>query len=447
MAHHHTVNVQTLAENGLKREYSVTVPANEVDSEINEQLEKYSKQFKAPGFRPGKAPLQLVKKRFGKEVLVEVLEHLVAASSSIAFKEQGVKPAMRPKIQIEDFAEGKDLKYKMEFEVLPAAPAVDLEKISLKKQIADFTDADINKAMDEIVANSKDFVKISAARPAQNGDVVVIDFKGFVGETAFEGGEGKGYNLELGSNSFIPGFEDQLVGQKEGETRRIKVKFPDAYHSKNLAGKDAEFEVTVHEIKEAKAATADDEFAKRNGFESLEKFKEALKKQMESEAGGVTRVLFKKTLFDYLWANYKYGVPEQMVKQEFDTIWAQMEQVKKSNPESEEFKKSEDELKKEYQEMAERRVVLGLIISDIGEKEKVQISKEELNRALFNEASRYTGQEQKVLEFYQSNPQYIEAFKGPILEEKVVDLIQTKIKISEEKVTLDQLQKLASEIN
>jgi trigger factor len=446
MAHHHTVNVKTISEQGLKREYSVTVPANEVDSEINDQLAKYSKEFKAAGFRPGKAPIQLVKKRFGKEVLVEVLEHLVAASSSIAFKEQGVQPALRPKISIEDFAEGKDLKYKMEFEVLPKAPEVDFAKINLKKQIAEFTDADINKALEEIVKESKDFEKVED-RAAQLNDQVVIDFKGFVADVAFDGGEGKGYNLELGSNSFIPGFEDQLVGQKTGENRRIKVKFPDAYHSTNLAGKDAEFDVTINEIRAPKAAQANDDFAKNMGFESLDKFKEAIKQQMEGEAGGVTRVLFKKTLFDYLWANYKYDVPEQMVTQEFETIWAQMEQMKKNSPESEEFKKPEEELKAEYQDMAKRRVVLGLIISDVGEKEKVQITKEELNRSLYNEASKFRGQEQKVLEFYQKNPQYIEALKGPILEEKVVDLIQTKIKISEEKVTLDQLQKLANEVN
>jgi trigger factor len=384
--------------------------------------------------------MDIVKKNHGQRVMGEVLEIVVDNTSREALQKEDARPALRPNIEITSFEEGKDLVYKMAFEVLPEVPAVEFDKIKIERPKVAVTDTEVNEALEKISGQAKDFAKVD--RAAKNGDAVQIDFKGFVDGEAFEGGEGKDFQLELGSNQFIPGFEEQLVGKKAGDDVKVDVSFPEQYHSEALAGKKSVFEVQIHEVKEAKAAEIDDELASKMGFEDLPKLKEAIKTQIATEIDGACRTHAKKALFDALSEQFTFDVPEQMEQMEFDTVWKQVQQAKEAEPEAEEFQKSDDELKKEYKDMANRRVKLGILLSDLGGKNEITVDQEEVNQAVFAEARQYPGQEQKVFEYYRDHPENLESLKGPILEEKVVDFILEKVSVTDKEMSVEDLQKL-----
>ncbi len=434
------MQVEQVLSEKLKREYNITVPADDVKKETDARLEVVAKDIKMPGFRPGKVPMDIIKKNHGQRVLGEVLEIVVDRSSRAALEKESLRPAMRPKIEILDFNEGQDLKYKMEFEVLPEVPEVDFTKITIEKPKSEATDKEVDTALEKVAGQSKSFSEV--ARKSKKGDAVKIDFEGFVDGVAFDGGKGEDFQLELGSNSFIPGFEDQLVGTKAGDDVEVNVKFPDEYHSNDLAGKDALFKVKVHQVLEAAASKADDELAKKLGFEDLAKLKEAIKGQINQEIDAASRTHAKKALFDTLNDKHDFEVPESMEKMEFDSIWHQVQHAKEHNPEAEEFKKPEAELEKEYKDMAHRRVQLGILLSEIGFKNELTVNQEEVSQAVLAEARQYPGQEQQVFDYYRDNPENLEALKGPILEEKVVDFILDKVTVKEKKMTVEELQKL-----
>ena len=435
------MQVKQVSADKLKREYTITVPANDISSKINERLQALGKNAKVAGFRPGKVPPQVIKKQYGKNVMGEVLDQMIQQTSSQALADEGIRPALQPKIEIiGDFEEGKDLEYKMELEILPEIPEVDLSKIKIEKPKANVGDKEIDEALERIARQAKSFNPVD--RKAKKGDAVLIDFKGFVGDEAFEGGEAKGHTLELGSDSFIPGFEDQLVGTKAGDKKDVNVTFPEQYHSDDLAGKEAKFEVTVHEVQEAAPQEVNDELATQLGLESLDKLKEAITEQMNGEIEQACRTKAKKALFDQLYEQYVFDTPEEMTELEFKSIWQQVEQARAADPDSEEFKgKSDKALEKEYREMAERRVRLGILLADIGNKQELTISQQELTNAIMAEARQYPGQEQKVFEHYQEHPEHLEAIRGPLLEEKVVDFILEKVTVKEVETTLEDLQK------
>jgi trigger factor len=451
------MKVEKILEKDLEREFNITVAQDKVQGYVAEKLNEYSKKVKLPGFREGKVPLDIVKKKYGKEILGEAVQAIVNATTQQVLDENKLTTATQPVINIVSFDENQPLVYNMKFEVAPQVPEVSLDKLTVKRPVAKITDKELNETLENIKKGARDYADITSDRAAKNEDLTIIDFKGFVGDEAFEGGEAKGFQLVLGSNALIPGFEDQIVGMKKGETRRIKVKFPENYHAANLKGKDAEFEINLHEIRESKPVELTDDYAKKMGFETVEKLKEAITGQLQGELDSLSRVLFKKALFDVISGDYKFQLPKSMVEAEFNGIWQQIKAMKDEHaghnhgPEDEHdhkfLDKPEAELEKEYKTLAERRVMLGFIISDIGMKNNIQVTQEELQRAVYAEASRFPGQEQKVFEFYQKNPNYANALRGPILEEKVVDFIMGKIAIKDEVVSIEQLQKLANEQN
>ena len=428
---------QTKAEK-LQREYTVKIPAASIDEKIQARLQKIGKTMKVPGFRPGKVPMDVVKKQHGKSVLGEVLDLVVQSSTQDAFKKEGVRPAIQPKIEIVSFEEGKDLEYTIACEILPEVPKIDFAKVKVEKPLVELEDQQVIEALDRIAGEAKDFQKVD--RAAKQGDAVKLDFKGFVDGEAFEGGAAQGHRLELGSNSFIPGFEDQLVGAKAGEKRDVKVTFPKEYHSEALAGKDAVFECTVHEVLEAAPRKVDDSLAQAMGLSDLEVLKEAIRAQLQGEVDQVCRARAKKSLFDGLDEAVDFQLPDQMVNEEFNMIWKQVEHKKEHHPDDPELNRPEKELQKEYLEMAVRRVKLGIVLAEIGEKEKISVSQDELNRAMLVEARQYPGQEQAVIDYYRKNPHYMEMLKGPVLEEKVVDFLLQKVSVEEKPMTLDALQ-------
>ncbi len=435
------MQVEKISSEELKREYSVSITAEAISEKINERLKDVGRTAKMPGFRPGKIPATVLKKNYGKQVMGDVLEDEIRTSSNELFEQEGVRPAMQPEIKVEHFAEEKGLKYTMEFEVLPTVPELDYSDVTIVKRTAEPEDKDIDEALGNIAAQSKNFASVEGDKKAESGHAVLIDFKGFVGDEAFAGGEAQGHQLELGSNSFIPGFEEQLIGTKKGDKKDVNVTFPVEYHSEDLAGKDARFEVTVHDILEAKDQEISEELAKQLGFEKLEDLRDAVKQQLQSEIDNVVRTRVKKSLFDALNDKCDFDIPAGMVKIEFESIWKQVLAAKEAEPDAEEFQKTDEELEAEYQDMAKRRVRLGILLAELGRENEIAVSNEEINQAVFAEARRYPGQEQKVFEHYQQHPEHLETLKGPILEEKVVDFLLEKVKVTEEAVSVEELQK------
>ncbi len=444
------MKIKKLKEDKLLREYEVVVPANDIAKKVDDKIASLSKKVNMPGFRKGKVPLDLVRKKYKDDVMGEVINEIVNTTSQKTIKDNKLKPASQPKVEITSFDEGKDLTYKISLEVLPEVPEVKFEKISLKKHVAKVEDKDIEKLLEEVANNYKDFAPITGARAAKLGDALQIDFEGFLDGVAFDGGKGEGFRLELGSNTFIPGFEEQLVGAKKGDEKTIKVTFPAEYHSANLAGKPTEFKVKVHDVLEKVKTELNDEFAKKIGHKDMASLKEIIKNNLEADALDMTRVLLKKDLFDALEKEVKFDLPERMVEVELNSI---VQQVKASenqghvHTENCDHSKEDEKLKKEYGKLAKRRVLLGILVTDIATKEKIQITQQEITNALSKEALRFPGQEQQVVEFYRKNPQAMSNLNGPIIEEKVVDHILSKVKLSEVSKGFEDLRELVLENN
>lgn len=431
------MQVKQLKNNKLEREYAVTVPAADVEKQVENELQKLSHRVKIPGFRPGKIPSKVLKQRYGKSVMGEVLEKTVNQKTGEVLKDKNERPAMQPKIEIVKFDEGTDLEFKIAYEVLPELPKVDLAKVKVEKLTYELPESEVKEALERLSGMRKSYDAKAVTAKAAKGDAVRIDFKGFVDGEAFAGGEAKGHTLELGSGQFIPGFEDQLIGSKAGDDLKVKVAFPKDYHSADLKGKDAVFEVKVHEVLESKPVKVDDAFAKEMGMESLAKLKEAIRSQISRDYDAVARTKLKKSLFDELDGLCKFEAPKSMIEAEFAEIWKRIEEAKKQGDKS--LDKPEKELRAEYEAIAERRVRLGLFLSEVGREHKLDITQEELSQAIMNHARQFPGQEKLVIEYYQKNPQHLEELRGPIIEDKAVDFILGKAKITEKKVSLDEL--------
>ncbi len=429
------MNVTETAHEGLSRTWRVVVPATEIGANVDRRLAEISKTIKLPGFRPGKVPMSLLKKRYGSSVMGEVLEKTVQDSSSKLLQEKDVRPALEPKIEVVSFEEGADLEYTMAVEALPDIEPADISDVKLERVVAAVEDKAVDEAIERIASNNKSFEPVKKKRAAKNGDQLVIDFAGKVDGEARPGMDGQDYPLELGTGSFIPGFEEQLVGIKPEETKTITVTFPEQYHAAELAGKVAEFEVTAKELRAPAKTEIDDEFAKKLGLTDLEALRKIARDQIEGEYGRLTRLKLKRSLMDALAERHDFPVPQGMVDLEFEAIWKQVQ------PEltEEEKAKPEDEVKAEYRTIAERRVRLGLLLSEIGRRNSVQVTQEELNRGLIAEARRYPGQEREVLEAYRNNPRALDALRAPIYEDKVVDHILGTVTLTDRSVTPEEL--------
>jgi trigger factor len=426
---------------GLKREYKVNIAAAEIDEKISGRLEELGSKVKVPGFRPGKVPLEILKQRFGKSVLGEVLERAVNDSSAQAMSERGLRPAMQPKIEITAFDEGKDLEYTLAVELLPEINPMDFSKLELERCNITLEDSEVEEALANLAKSQKRTQPLKKPRKAQTGDVLVIDFKGTVDGEEFPGMAAEDHHLELGSSAFVEGFEEQLIDADIGETRNVTVTFPEAYVNDKLSGKDAVFVVTLKNILESVPVEIDDAFAASLGEKDLEAVRQKLRDQIGGEYKQQARARLKRQLLDKLAEAHDFQVPGGMLDIEFDTIWKQIEADRKQGRiDPEDAEKDEEELKAEYRAIAERRVRLGLLVSEVGQRNGVEVGQEELNRALLMEAQRYPGKERDVFEFYQKTPEAMANLRAPLFEDKVVDFIVDLAKVTERDLTAEKFR-------
>lgn len=435
------MNVTETLSQGLKREYKVVIPATDLAAKYSDKLAKLTQNVRLPGFRPGKVPTALLRKRYGDALATEVVDEVVQETASKTLNDKGLKPAMQPKLlEVGKFEEGKDLEYRFQVETLPDIEPMDFRQLALERLKVGAEESDVETAAKRLSEGNPDYADAPAGHKVASGDVAVIDFAGAIDGKAFPGGSAEGHHLRVGSGSFIPGFEDQLIGAVAGEKRDVKVSFPADYGAKNLAGKDAVFAVTVKEIKNATPAKLDDAFAEKLGAKDAADLKAKIRSQIEADYGQLARMRLKRTLLDKLAEGHSFAVPEGMVDAEFNLIWREVEEQKKNGQIDEADKaKSEDELKAEYRKIAERRVRLGLLLAEVGKRAKVDVSREELGQAIVREAQRYPGQERKVIDYYQQNQDAMAQLRAPIYEDKVVDYILALAKVTDKAVTPKEL--------
>ncbi|MDR2902792.1 MAG: trigger factor [Lactobacillales bacterium] len=424
-----------MTKNKLNHSFTITIPAKEFDAKMTAKLEEVRKEAKIQGFRPGQAPAAMIKSKYENAVKGEVLDTLVQEQVEKELKGKNIRPALRPKVELTKFEDGKDIELKIDVDALPEIKPVDLKTLEIKKITAEVSEKEIAEALEKLAQAKKSTEKSDEKRATKDGDVIVIDFVGSIDGKEFKGGDGKDYYLALGSNTFIPGFEEQLTGKNIGDKVDVNVSFPKDYHAKDLAGKKAVFKVDIKELRKYKNPEINDAFAKLFGAESLDKLKDMIKAELNKEYGNVSRLHTKRALLDVLADKHDFEIPQSMVDLEFDSIWKQFEEAKKAGQlDDDEKSKSEDELKKEYREIAERRVRLGLLLAEIANQNKVTLTQQDLTNAVMAEARKYPGQEKMVFEYYQKNPQALDSIKAPLFEEKVVDFILGVVKLSEEKM-------------
>lgn len=434
------MQITEISASGLKREYKVVINAAALESTVNEKLEAVRGQVNMPGFRPGKAPAALVKKQYGRALLGEAMEESVNSALQKTLEDNKLRPAMQPKVDIQTFEEGKDFECTIAVEVLPDIVPGDFKQIKLERLVVEPNDTEVDEFMTRLSDQQKTYEK--ADKVSEKGDQVVLDFSGSVDGVKFDGGTATDYPLVLGSNSFIPGFEDQLVGMKAGEQKIVKVTFPEAYGNSDLAGKPADFDCTIKEVRAAAAVTIDDEFAKRFGLQSLQELKDNIKRDLGSEYKSLARMKMKRSLLDQLADQHSFDVPPGMVEMEFGQIWNEISGDKaRLEAEMAEEKKTEDELKAEYQKIAERRIRLGLLLSEVGRINNIEVKSEEITRAMIEQARRFPGQERQVMEYFQKNPEAAQSLRAPIFEDKVVDFIVEMATVTDKTVTKEELQK------
>lgn len=438
---------------GLSRVIAVTIPAAELNEKLDARLKEVAPQMKLKGFRPGKVPVAHVKKTFGRDLMGEIVNTALNETSQKALDEAKVRPAAPAEMKLTSDMDkvltgGEDLAYEMELEVMPDFTPVDPKTLKLSRPTYEASDADLDEALQELAGQAKTYEdKKGKTVKAADGDQLTIDFVGKIDGEAFEGGSAEDADLVIGSNRFIPGFEEQLKGVKVGEEKTIEVAFPEDYQAQHLAGKAATFDVTVKAIKAEAEAKIDDDFAQRIGIESLDKLKELLRSNLNQQYAGAARFKLKRALLDELDKAHDFPLPPKMVEAEFEGIWQQVQSDKEAGrlPE-EDAKKSEKKLKEEYRKIAERRVRLGLVLAEIGRANNVTVSDQELNNALMNEARRYPGQERQVLDFYRQNPNAAAQMRAPIYEEKVCDLIFDTAEVTDAPISKEELLKEDDEI-
>jgi trigger factor len=426
---------ETLNE-GLKRGFEVTIDAKTIAAKVDAAVAEVAPQIRMPGFRPGKVPGNLIRKMHGPALRREAVQAAVNDAVNQLMTDRALRPAMQPSIDLYGGLEdGEDIKVSVALEVLPEVPAADVEGIKLERLTVEPSDADIDAALARLAEQQKSFEDAPAKHKAKTGDLVVMDYAGSVDGVAFDGGTGEDMEIELGSGRLIPGFEDGLVGVKSGDKTTVKVTFPADYPAENLAGKPAEFAITVKAVKLAKTPAVDDTLATNLGLESLEKLKEILKDQVSAELNGLTRTYLKRKLLDHLAAAHSFDVPPSMVDAEFQQIWRQV-----AAEASEEEQAALEADRADYARIAERRVRLGLLLSDIGQKNGVQVSQAEMNRLVAQEAARFPGQEREVQKYFAENAMAAAQLRAPLFEEKVVDFLLGKAAITDRVVTRSELE-------
>jgi len=431
---------ETLNE-GLKRGYKISLPASELDEKVTEKLKEAQPDIEMKGFRKGKVPLALLKKQFGERVLGEALQETIDGAMSSHFEESGDRPALQPDVKMTDegWKPDDDVEVEMTYEALPEMPDVDLKGIKIEKLVAKADDAAVDEALGSLAENAQNFEDRKKGAKAKDGDQITMDFVGKVDGEAFEGGSADDYPLVLGSNSFIPGFEEQLVGTTAGEEKDVTVTFPEDYQAAHLAGKEAVFSCTVKAVKEPKAAEINDELAKQFGSDSLEALKDQVRERLEAEYSGAARAVQKRALLDELDKVVTFELPPSLVAAEAGQIAHQL--WHEENPDVQGHEHPDIEPTEEHNKLAERRVKLGLLLAEIGRKAEVDVSDAEMTQAIMNAARQYPGQERQFFEFVQKNQQMQQQLRAPVFEDKVVDYVFELADVSEKDVSKDDLQK------
>ena len=436
------MQVKETQNDGLKRGYEFTLPAADLAAQVDAKLKEAQPEVEMKGFRKGKVPMALLKKQFGQRVIGDAMQEAIDGALREHLEKSGDRPALQPQIEMvngETWKEGDDVVVTVAYEALPQIPEADLSGIELERLVVSASDEQVTEALENLAKNAQSYEDRKKGTKSKAGDQVVIDFKGMVDGEAFEGGSAEDYPLVLGSNSFIPGFEDQLTGAKAGDEVKVEVKFPEDYGHPALAGKDAIFETTVKAVKAPKAAELDDELAKKFGAESLDALKTQIRGRLEAEYKGAARQVLKRGLLDKLDALVKFDLPESLVEAEAHQIAHQL--YHEEHPEDHGHNHGEIEPTDEHKSLAERRVRLGLLLAEIGQKAEITVSDQEMTQAVLQQARQYPGQERAFFEFIQKNPQAQQQLRAPIFEDKVVDHIVEGAKVSDKSISKDELEK------
>ena len=440
---------ETLSE-GLKHEFKISVPAADLDAKAGARLVDMKDKVRLNGFRPGKVPVSHLKKVYGRSVMAETIDDTIRDTNSQIFTERGFRLATEPKItmptekaEVEQLLNGQsDLTYTVSIEIVPAIQLADFKSFAVEKPVADVSDADIDEAIQRIADQNRSYAAKAEGAKAEAGDRVTINFKGTIDGVPFEGGTGENIQVAIGSNTFIPGFEDQLIGIAAGEARTVKASFPKNYASATLAGQAAEFETNAVSVEAPQATTIDDEFAKSLGLESLDKLKDAARARLATEFAGATRQRVKRALLDRLDESHKFEAPPSLIDEEFNLMWGSIKaEMDSSGKTFADENTTEDAAKQEYRAIADRRVRLGLVLSEIGEKNKISVTEDEVGRAVIERARSMPGREKEVWDYYRSNAQALAQLRAPIYEDKVVDFILELANVTEKKVSKEELFK------
>ncbi|PSH68689.1 trigger factor [Phyllobacterium brassicacearum] len=436
---------ETLNE-GLKREIKVVVPAKDLEAKLSERLQGASAKARINGFRPGKVPMSHLRKMYGKSFMAEVVNEILSDSSRSILADRNEKSATQPEVVMtEDEKEAEkvlsgqaDFEFSLNYEVLPAIEIKDTLKISITREVVDVTDEEVEEQVKRVASSAQNFE--AKKGKAESGDRVTMDYLGKVDGVPFDGGADSDATLVLGSGQFIPGFEDQLIGVKAGDEKQINVTFPAEYGAAHLAGKDAAFDITVKEVAKPGEVEINDETAKKLGIESADRLRQVIREQIESQYGTFTRQKVKRQILDALDGEYKFESPERLINAEFNNIWAQIgNDLQEAGKTFEDEDTTEEEAREEYRKLAERRVRLGLVLSEIGNKAGIEVTEEELQRAVYDQVRRYPGQEQQIYEFFRKTPEAVNNLRAPIFEEKVVDHLLANINVTDKKVTKEEL--------
>jgi trigger factor len=440
---------ETLSD-GLKREFQVQVPAADLEARVTERLGELKDRVNLRGFRPGKVPVTHLRRIYGKAVMAETIEAVIRELNAQIVSERGLKLAMEPKVTIPNEASAvekviggqSDLAYTLALEILPKIELADFKGIKLERQVAEVTEAQVNDALGKIAEQNRPFAVKAEGAKVEKGDRILIDFAGRIDGAPFEGGTGGDVGVNVGAGTFLPGFEDQLVGMTVGETRVVKVTFPDNYLNTQLAGKNAEFDVTAKSLEAPGQVTLDDAFAKSLGLESLDKLKEAVKGRLQQEHAALSRQKLKRQLLDKLDEMHKFALPPTLAEDEFKNVWTTVENDLKAQGRTfADEGTTEEKAREEYRGIAERRVRLGLVLAEIGEKNKITVTEEEITRAIVERARQVPGREQEVWEYYRKTPAAVAAIRAPIFEEKVVDFLIELATVTERQVSREDLLK------
>lgn len=442
------VSIKNVADQKLKKEYEITIPYQMVEAKIDENIAKIKVNLKLDGFRKGQVPSDVIKQKYGKSIMADESDKIVSETIKNLISKNKLKPALPPKIDVKTFEENKDLEIIASIEIYPEVPEIDLKKAKVTRKTPDVTAKDVDEALEKLLGYYRQWEKQDDSYKAKKGDAVNIDYLGRINGEEFEGGAAKGYQLELGSKSFIDNFEDQLIGKKQGDEVTVKVKFPKEYHNAEFAGKAAEFDVKINNVLTAKSQEINDDFVKETfGIDSKNKLDDEVRNQVQGNYEGISRNLFKKELFDYINKKYAFDLPEGLVEEQTNLLWAEVEQELKANPDKFKNDKEQQKAKDKKREMAERMIRCGMVLNEMALSNKIEVTNDDVNKEVSKILARYPGQDKQILEYYQKNPGAIQQLKGSIIEEKTIDYVLAQDFIDSKKTSLKDLDKAWKKAN